>query len=442
MTFRLFPVGEGSARTAIALWVGLMLVATASPGQAGASATQQLLMEEDHHLLQRSRPEQIRALDQMQDLGVDKIRAVVWWRYPLADRSARTRPSGDPANPSSALYSPRRWMMLDSLVREARRRGIALMLNPASASSIPGTLLKLPHWARLADGSPRVRQFAKFVRALGRRYSGRFVPPGENRPLPQVGEWSLWNEPNGRTFLSPQWKRIGRETIPWSPVLYRRLYVAAARALRRSGHRDSRIYLAETAATGLSVPAGVGSMAPGLFVRELACVDSDLRPYTGADAVRRECDGYRRLDADGLTTHLYSAANGAAPALNLDPDLDDWTASEPGRPAELLRQLAESGRLPDDLPVYNTEAGFQWHPVRRPLLSASCASREPERGRVPAVAGSRHRQLRPVPDLRRPVLEHRVAIHRRPREARLLRLPDADRRPSERLRNRGGLGSG
>lgn len=370
MTFRSSPRGEGPARAAIALWVGLLVAAATAPEQAAANANQQLLMEDDHHLLQRSRPEQLRALDQMQELGVDKIRAVVWWRYPLADRSAPDRPKGDPTNPASDLYSPRRWAMLDSLVRETRRRGIALMLNPASASEISGTILNLPHWARLAGGAPRVRQFAKFVRALGRRYNGVYVPPGQNRPLPRVGEWSIWNEPNGRTFLSPQWRRVGEQIVPWSPVLYRRLYVAAARALRRSGHRDSRIYLAETASAGLNLPAAVGSMAPGLFVRELACVDSELEPYGGADATRRECEGYRRLDADGLTTHFYSAANGTTPALDLDPDPDDWTAASPGRPTELLRQLAAGGRLPPDLPVYNTEAGFQWHPVRRPLLSA------------------------------------------------------------------------
>jgi hypothetical protein len=351
----------------VAVLLALMLMA---PAAAPASEGQQLLVEDEHHLLEASKAEQLRALDMMQELGVDKIRAVVWWRYMLAQPLASQRPAAHPGHPGSRLYDRERLAMLDSLVREARQRGIIVMLNPASASGIAGTHLHLPSWAISEAGSPSVPQFARFVKALARRYSGRYVPPGTDRPLPQVHEWSIWNEPNSRYFLSPQWRLVDGESIPWSPVLYRRLYTAAARTLRRNGHRRDRIYFGETTSSGLRLAAPFATMAPAKFVRELVCLDPELNPYTGEGARRRDCTGYRPLDTDGLATHFYTTAEGTAPVLPADADPTAWAPGDPARPAGLLAEIAARGRLPTGLPVYNTEAGFQSHPIRRPLLTA------------------------------------------------------------------------
>jgi hypothetical protein len=360
--------GARSWRAVGGLAIPLLLAGWLLAAGASASPTQQLLIEDEHHLLELSHAEQLRALDQMQALGVDKIRAVIWWRYLLADPGARTKPRGALADPDSPLYNRSHWAMLDSLVSETRRRGIALMLDPASASGLAGTKLHLPRWARSRDGSPRVRRFALFVKAIGLRYSGRY-PAAGGRRLPAVHEWSVWNEPNSQPFLTPQWRRVDGEPVPWSPVLYRRIYNAAARALRSSGHESDRIYFGETSASGSDRP--FSSIAPATFVRELTCVGPDLQPYRGAEARRRQCDGYRPLDTDGLATHLYSGVDGTLPALQLGPNQSTWIPSDPARPAGVLGQIAARGRLPSDLPVYNTEAGFQSHPARATLLSES-----------------------------------------------------------------------
>ena len=368
--------GSGGARpwrAVCGLVAALLLACLALPVGATAGATQQVLIEDEHHLLELSRPEQLHALDQMQELGVDKIRAVVWWRYLLAHPRARAKPHANPADPGSALYSPSRWAMLDSLVTETRRRGIALMLDPASASGLAGTRLHLPRWARLPSGSPRIRQFALFVRAIGLRYSGRYAPSGR-ASLPRVHEWSVWNEPNSRPFLTPQWRRIEGVPVPWSPVLYRRIYNAAARALRSTGHESDRIYFGETSATGGNRP--FSSIAPATFVRELSCLDPDLQPYRGAEALRRRCGGYRPLDTDGLATHFYSGVDGTVSALELNSNPTIWVPGDPARPAGLLDRIAARGRLPSDLPVYNTEAGFQSHSARVPMLAEDEQARD------------------------------------------------------------------
>src|SRR5688572_29049844 len=137
---------------AIALAACFLVAGLASPRDAGAGETQLLLMEDEHRLLESTRAEQLRTLDQMQSLGVDRIRVVVWWRYMLRDPLALEPPSGDLTDPASLPYDPESWAMLDSLVREARARGIHVILNPASASAVAGTILHLPRWAKLPSG--------------------------------------------------------------------------------------------------------------------------------------------------------------------------------------------------------------------------------------------------------------------------------------------------
>ncbi len=325
-------------------------------------------MEDEHRLLEGSPADQAAALDAMGQLGADKIRVVAWWRFLSAAANRARPPRGNPADLSSPAYQAPRVAMLDSLIRGARARGIAVILDPAAASGLAGSVLHLPRWAVRDGGAPAVPLFAKFVKALARRYGGAYTPAGQQRRLPAVREWSLWNEPNNHAFLTPQWKSVDGQMVPWSPVLYRRLYAASARTLRRNGHRTDRIYFGETAATGLQLGSPAASIAPGRFVRELACVDGDLQPFTGAAAKRRGCAGYVPLDTNGLATHFYSAADGTAPAVRLSLDPDDWTPRSPERPAALLAGLAAAGRLPAGLRVYNTEAGFQSNTLRSPVL--------------------------------------------------------------------------
>ena len=364
-----------AAAGALALALALLLVVAVLAPPARAGTQQSLILEDEHRLLEFGHQAQLRALDEIKALGADKVRAVVWWRSMLAHPNRRARPRNT-ASPRSAAYSADAWAMLDSLVLEARQRGIGLILDPASASGLRGTHLHLPRWARKRSGAPDAAAFARFVAALGRRYSGGFRPHPGAQPLPAVHEWSLWNEPNGRAFLRPQWRRVGERLIPWSPVIYRRLYRLSARALRRTAGGQRRIYFGETMSVGAAVAAPLASMAPGLFVRELTCVDAGLEPFRQGAARVRGCDRYRPLDTDGLANHFYSAGAGTAAALLFPEGEDLWTPADPSRPVDLVAALGERGRLPRDLPVYNTEAGFQSHPIRRPLLGATAQAFE------------------------------------------------------------------
>ena len=60
-----------------------------------------------------------------------------------------------------------------------------------------------------------------FATAVGRRYGDR------------LGVWSIWNEPNHPQFLRPQFVKQRAKL----PRIYRNLYLAGQRGLRRVGQR-------------------------------------------------------------------------------------------------------------------------------------------------------------------------------------------------------------
>ena len=61
---------------------------------------------------------------------------------------------------------------------------------------------------------PDPQLFGAFVRALGTRY-------------PTVKLWSIWNEPNLRSWLSPQYEVVGSQAVQRSANLYRALATSA-----------------------------------------------------------------------------------------------------------------------------------------------------------------------------------------------------------------------
>ena len=74
---------------------------------------------------------------------------------------------------------------------------------PCSTASSPPSPRPAPDWATPGKSSvdrPNATEFGKFVRAVGTRFS-------------TVKIWSIWNEPNLSSWLSPQVKG----GVPQSP---------------------------------------------------------------------------------------------------------------------------------------------------------------------------------------------------------------------------------
>ena len=109
------------------------------------------------------------------------------------------------------------------------------------------------------------------------------------------------------------------------------------------------------------------NIGPLRFTRELACVDSRLRPLR-----RPECRGFRPLRADGFALHPYSQET--APAA-LDPAADRVQIGELAKLTSLLAELERRGRFAQPLPLHLTEYGYQTDPPDPGRISQRLAGR-------------------------------------------------------------------
>lgn len=299
---------------------------------------------------------QASALDDAKALGADIIRVNVTWRSYAPRAGSKKRPKHfNGSNPRK--YSQRKFAMLDSLVAGAQQRGLQVLLTPTGP--IPTWASRCKKKARTCKPSPT--EFGRFVRALGKRY-------------PQVTMWSIWNEPNLKSWLSPQYEPRGTRPVLQSAALYRSLARSAIAGLRATGHRKSTILLGETAPIGNDTSicrrgsarsrracAGRLNAQPEDFLRGVFCLKSNGHRLTGSAAREARCTGrYSKLRVSGYAHHPYTRG-GSRPPLN-KPDAHEITIAVANRLERLLDQAGRAGRIPRRLPVYYTENGWQTSP--------------------------------------------------------------------------------
>ena len=314
----------------------------------------------------------VATLDQMRVLGVDRVRVFVPWNAVAPDPTAVTEPARfDAADP--AAYPAAGWVIFDAIVRDARARGIGVdfALGPppprwASGKGAPDPSAHT-YWR------PSAKDYGLFVRAIGTRYSGHYVPPGASKPLPRVDFWSIWNEPNLGVQLAPQ--AIDHSRVEVSAELYRKLLDAAWSALQSTGHGHDTTLIGELAPAGATfagAPGNFGAMAPLRFLWALYCVDSSYRPLRGSAARERDCPTAAAGSAAFASAHpgLFHAS---AVADHPYPQGLPPNEATPGEPdyAELA-DLPSLERTLDALqraygsrtrfPIYSTEYGYQTTP--------------------------------------------------------------------------------
>jgi len=324
------------------------------------------IMQDDNQLAYGTPSQRRDALNRMKALGVEAVRVTLLWKALAPDSSEKKKPRGfNGADPGD--YPARHWDNFDDLVIAAKERGIAVYLNPTGSG---------PRWAHGTTGSrlqrswrPDPVEFGKFVRAAGRRYSGKYVDEnGTKAKLPRVDWWAIWNEGNQPGWLSPQGAKVkGVGRIALSPHLYRDLLVAGARALRRTGHADDLVLIGETAPLGEEKAKGPGSaLRPGLFLREMFCLNRRYRSYRGRAAEARNCDGVGKLDVLaqfprlGFGHHPYTKK--LSPRKR-DKGRDAMTMANIGSLPRALDKIAtRTGLLPQDMPVFLTEYGYETSP--------------------------------------------------------------------------------
>jgi hypothetical protein len=305
----------------------------------------------------------------LRSLGVDVVKVYVPWGALAPDPTSSSPPAGfDAANP--AAYAATLWAPYDAIVRDAAAReiGVDLALGGPPPDWAAGASAPHFHGQLVAQWRPSDTAFNAFVRAVGTRYSGHYVPPGQSTPLPRVAMWSIWNEPNYGPNLAPQ--AIDHWQIPVSPSLYRGLLNAAWKGLSATGHRYDTILIGELAPRGVQ---SVDGMVPLRFVRALYCLGQNLKPLRGAFATARGCpptatgpDSFRAgnpalFEASGFSDHPYP--NGQVQPDVVTPDEPDYAdfAALP----KLIETLDKAQRAYGSnrrFPIWSTEFGYKTNP--------------------------------------------------------------------------------
>jgi hypothetical protein len=303
--------------------LALLTAALLAPAAAQASSRQVMTFESPFELLDDGSREG--TLDEIQALGVNRVRALVYWSEFSARPNSKRRPRFNRAHHTA--YPRGTWDRLDRLVESTQRRGVELQLTLTGPVPTWATKRKRGHL-----NTPGAREFGRWVKAVARRYGDR------------IDLWSIWNEPNHPEFLKPQYGNSGR---PRSPKIYRKLYRAAEQALHGvpGGARD-KVLFGETAPIG-----NQNLVSPLAFLRKATCLD---HRYSKA----RSC---AKLRMDGFAHHAYTRKEG--PNFR-HSDVDDVSIGALDRLVAALDRAGRAGAIDDGVPVYLTEFGIQSHPDR------------------------------------------------------------------------------
>jgi hypothetical protein len=273
-----------------------------------------------------------------QEMGVDVVRIHARWWEIAPDRNARRKPSGFNANdPDDPRYD---WAALDNAITQIRNAGIRPMVTitgPGPLWTSGDTRKRNPLW------KPKSSEYASFARAVATRYRDR------------VDRYLLWNEPNQKGWLQPQWDcdRRRRNCKPMSPHIYRSLARAATPAIERAD-RGAEVVVGELAPVGDRPISDLTPMKPLIFMRELGCVDSRYKRIRGG-----ECRRFKALKADSFGYHPHPKK--LAPD-KVNRDTDEAQFADLKRLFTALDKLKARKRLRLGKTFHLTEFGYETKP--------------------------------------------------------------------------------
>ena len=313
--------------------------------------TLQTTIQDDAVLLHGSDSSVKSAVAQIAHLGFSYVRLTASWSAiaPQSSSPDMPAPPFDPTNPLT--YPASGFQDLDRAVVDAHEAGLKVMIDIAFWAPRWAVPIGSPGGENRYEPNPTL--FGDFAEAVASRYDGGYADPADPAiHLPAVQLYTIWNEPNQSEFLEPQWQRTPTDWIAESPQIYRGMYDDAYAQIKHVAAAD-KVLVGATAANGSTTP-GRGDVPPIEFVKGLACVGENLQPLSIP-----QCAGYQPLRADGYADHPYSLDT--TPGAS-SPDLEDVPLANTSRLETLLNQLYLDGRITSDLPLYDTEYGYDTNP--------------------------------------------------------------------------------
>jgi hypothetical protein len=317
----------------VGLFVALAaLLAASAPAHA---AGLEFGMEDEGLLLsnQQFAPDAVNAWQQM---GVDVVRLQARWWVIAPAGSSKKMPSGfHPSDPSDPRYD---WHSLDLAIAMVRGTGMKVMLSitgpgPLWTSSKPSK--KNPRWM------PKASAYRDFAKAVATRYKD------------SVDRYLLWNEPNQKGWLQPQWEKKGRTWVAVSPHIYRSL-VRAAYPVIKKADPHSEVVIGELAPIGNRAISSMTPMKPLPFLRSFGCVDSRYHSIRSG-----RCKHFKAARGDTLGYHPHPKK--LAPD-KVNKDRDDAQFADLRRVFSALDKLRHRHRLRISSNIRLTEFGYETSP--------------------------------------------------------------------------------
>jgi hypothetical protein len=304
----------------ILLPIALVVLPLAAASPAHAAKKMEVAVQDDGVFLYQDYYNRDTAFRQLRDLGASQLRIQLGWHQAMPADQANSRTKPRPVN-----YDFSRW---DSAVARAKAFGMKVQLV---LTGYP------PLWAcgKRADSpydcrgfKPKLRPYKQFAKLAAKHFKGK------------VNRFSIWNEPNWYTWLSPHKN---------SPRLYRNLYRAGYTGVKK-GNKRAKVLMGELAPYAQKRRA----IAPLKFLREMVCVNKRFKRIKGA---RKKCPG-KALKLDGFAHHPYDFTR---PPAKRRKGRDNVTMANLGALTKTLDTLRKKRLLKPSVkkvPVYLTEHGY------------------------------------------------------------------------------------
>ncbi|NLG27531.1 MAG: cellulase family glycosylhydrolase [Chloroflexi bacterium] len=206
------------AAAAAALIIVLPVPATASAMLFGVETNGELINSD------RTRADQASALTKIDKLGAGAVRVNIGWNDVATD-ACRTQSLAALRNPNNSCYN---WSVVDGLSEQAAERKLRVI---ASVSRAPRWLHGSSDPYYLGRSGRQWRHtlvhFEAFMQAIALRYK-----PGNGHG--EIRWWTIWNEPNSKTFWKPMDTASLRRA---APKRYAQMYGRALVAIKKSQAR-------------------------------------------------------------------------------------------------------------------------------------------------------------------------------------------------------------
>lgn len=286
------------------------------------------------------------AYDQSVEAGANIARINLSWREVATGQPANP---ADPADPAYDFSAP------DRAVEGAASRGMRILVTVYSAPDYAEAKNQPDPDPLHPQGTfrPDPQQLGLFAEAVAKRYSGSFsrglldgVPVA---PLPRVGYFEAWNEPNLSVFLNPQWNGRKNQAAP----NYRRMMNGFYDGIKRVSP-DAQVVTAGLAPFGGKLhPSDPPTRTrPLRFLREFLC----LKP--GRELAPKKCSQPPKFDI--LAHHPINVRGGPQePAAHPD---DAGGAIDFKKIAKTLRFAERKNTVAGKHGLWATEFWWQTNP--------------------------------------------------------------------------------